>query len=78
MRRFGLLVVVLIMASTACSSSSSSSSSTTIAGGASGGSAALSGISVPDGLTALTVTPIEPGTFPFLETDGKYHVAYDL
>ncbi len=29
-------------------------------------------------MTALTVTPIEPGTFPFLETDGKYHVAYDL
>jgi len=33
---------------------------------------------VPTGLTALVVTPIEPGTFPFPDTDGKYHVAYDL
>lgn len=43
-----------------------------------GGSAALTGITVPNALTALAVTPIEPGTFPFLGTDGKYHVAYDL
>ncbi|HEX3459965.1 MAG TPA: M23 family metallopeptidase [Acidimicrobiales bacterium] len=33
---------------------------------------------MPSNLTALVVTPVEPGTFPFLETDGKYHVAYDL
>ncbi|HEY1989614.1 MAG TPA: M23 family metallopeptidase [Acidimicrobiales bacterium] len=75
MRKFWPLAVVLVIALAACSSSPSS---TTTTGGASGGSAALKGISVPSNLTALVVTPVEPGTFPFLETDGKYHVAYDL
>jgi biotin carboxyl carrier protein len=31
-----------------------------------------------DGYTPITVTPLEPGTFPFQGSDGKYHVAYDL
>lgn len=75
MRRFLPVVVVLAIVLAACSSSSSPTTNT---GGASSGSAALKGINVPSGLTALVVTPVEPGTFPFLETDGQYHVAYDL
>ena len=75
MRRFLPLAVVLVIVLAACSSSQSSTNTT---GGASSISATLKGISVPSNLTALVVTPVEPGTFPFLETDGKYHVAYDL
>jgi murein DD-endopeptidase MepM/ murein hydrolase activator NlpD len=77
MRRFLPLAIVLVIALAACSSSPSSSSST-VAGGLTGGNAALKGVTVPSGLTALVVTPVEPAAFPFLETDGMYHVAYDL
>ncbi|HET9601951.1 MAG TPA: M23 family metallopeptidase [Acidimicrobiales bacterium] len=33
---------------------------------------------MPDAYTPLTLVPVSSGTFPFLGTDGKYHVAYDL
>ena len=39
---------------------------------------ALAGVTVPDEFTALTLVPVSTGTFPFLGTDGKYHVSYDL
>ena len=38
----------------------------------------LTGVKVPDAYTPLTLVPVSSGTFPFLGTDGKYHVAYDL
>jgi hypothetical protein len=39
---------------------------------------ALSGVTVPDAFTAVVVRSVSEPTFPFLGTDGKYHVAYDL
>jgi len=41
-------------------------------------SGALSGVTVPDAYTPLTVEPISQPTFPFPGTDGKYHLAFDL
>ena len=38
----------------------------------------VDGVRAPDAFTALTLTPVNSGTFPVLGTDGKYHVAYDL
>lgn len=35
-------------------------------------------VTVPDNFTAMTLTALGNGTFPFAGTDGKYHVAYDL
>ena len=35
-------------------------------------------IQVPDAYTAVVVLSLSAPTFPFLGTDGKYHVAYDL
>lgn len=39
---------------------------------------ALSGVVVPDAYTPVVVRPLSESTFPFLGTDGKYHIAYDL
>jgi hypothetical protein len=39
---------------------------------------ALSGVTVPDAYTAVVIRSVSEPTFPFLGTDGKYHVAYDL
>ncbi|MEA2718099.1 MAG: hypothetical protein QOI99_2416, partial [Actinomycetota bacterium] len=64
------LVAVVTMALTACSTSSSSSTTDE--------TTAITGITVPNAYTALAVTPIGGGTFPFAGTDGKFHVAYDL
>lgn len=36
------------------------------------------GTELTNGYTPIAVTPVEPGTFPILGTDGRYHVAYDL
>lgn len=36
------------------------------------------GVTVPDNFTALTLTALGPGTFPFKGSDGRCHVAYDL
>lgn len=35
-------------------------------------------IQVPDAFTSVVVRSLSAPTFPFLGTDGKYHVAYDL
>ncbi len=35
-------------------------------------------IRVPDAFTAITVRPLSAATFPFLTSDGKYHIVYDL
>ncbi|MEV0452995.1 M23 family metallopeptidase [Streptomyces sp. NPDC050600] len=35
-------------------------------------------MSVPDAFTPVVVTPISEPTFPWLGTDQKYHVSYDL
>jgi murein DD-endopeptidase MepM/ murein hydrolase activator NlpD len=35
-------------------------------------------VTVPDHFTALTLVPVGTGTFPFLGTDERYHVSYDL
>jgi hypothetical protein len=40
--------------------------------------AAFDNVVVPEAFTSVTMTQIGDPTFPFLGTDGKYHVAYDL
>ena len=40
--------------------------------------ATTTGVTVPDAFTAVTVRPLSESTFPFLGSDGKYHVVYDL
>ena len=42
------------------------------------GAASASGVTVPASYTAVTVQPLSKSTFPFLGTDGRYHVSYDL
>ncbi|OBK23197.1 peptidase [Mycobacterium asiaticum] len=37
----------------------------------------LTGITVPDAFTPLTLSPISRPTFPFPGTDDKYHLAFD-
>jgi hypothetical protein len=39
---------------------------------------ALSGVVVADAYTPVVVRPLSASTFPFLGSDGKYHVVYDL
>jgi hypothetical protein len=39
---------------------------------------ALEGVRVPDAFTAVVIQPLSKSTFPFLGSDGKYHVVYDL
>jgi biotin carboxyl carrier protein len=67
MRRLALAVVGLL-ALTACSSGSSPSTSVD----------PLAGVQVPDAFTSVTMRPVSAATFPFLGSDLKYHVAYDL
>jgi murein DD-endopeptidase MepM/ murein hydrolase activator NlpD len=49
-----------------------------------GGGVAVAGrpgkksIQVPDAFTPVVAHPISAPTFPFLGTDGKYHISYDL
>jgi biotin carboxyl carrier protein len=43
-----------------------------------GTSGALSGVTVPDAFTPLTVQPISKPTFPFLGSDNKFHLAFDV
>ncbi|PTR21342.1 hypothetical protein C8K36_1151 [Rhodococcus sp. OK519] len=38
----------------------------------------LANVIVPEAYTGLVLAPIGDPTFPFLGSDGKYHVAYDL
>jgi hypothetical protein len=69
-RRALLIITMSALVLTACSSGSSSSSTTTVD--------ALARVTVPDAFTPIVVTPISNPTFPWLGTDGKYHVSYDL
>ncbi len=46
-------------------------------GDALGGDPSL-GVEVPDAFTSLSLTPLARSAFPFLGTDGKYHVAYNV
>ena len=64
----------------AASASSSSSGSAASASSSSSGSAAsaLTGVTVPDSFSPVVVTPVSTSTFPWLGSDQKYHVSYDL
>ena len=55
----------------ACSSVSAPASSDEL-------SSALARIEVEDAYTAVVIRSVSAPTFPFLGSDGKYHVAYDL
>ena len=72
-----VIAAALAAACSPDSPSSSSASSNALVGNTLGGDAAL-GITVPDAYTALSLSPIARGAFPFFGSDGKYHVAYDL
>jgi Peptidase family M23 len=76
------VVAVLIAGCTAGGSASSGSGSGSAASSSSGsgGSAAsaLSGVTVPDSFSPVVVTPVSTSTFPWLGSDQKYHVSYDL
>ncbi|MEA2704276.1 MAG: hypothetical protein QOD63_2221 [Actinomycetota bacterium] len=77
-RPFLLAAVVFGLVLGACSSSTSSDSPATTVAGGQAPTGALERVKVPDAFTALTLVPIGNGTFPFLGTDQKYHVSYDL
>ncbi len=72
-----VIAAALAAACSPDSPSSSSASAKALVGNTLGGDAAL-GITVPDAYTALSLSPIARGAFPFFGSDGKYHVAYDL
>ena len=87
--RRNLLVVAAAAAASllvSCTSSTPISSPGTTAGpGTTIGAATerdepsvLAEVDVPDGFTAVGVVPIGDPTFPWLGTDGKYHIDYDV
>jgi hypothetical protein len=87
--RLAVAGTALALVAAACSSTSTSGAPATTTGNGAGTTIAtvpegpniggqVGGVSSPDAFTALTLTPVNSGTFPFLGTDGKYHVAYDL
>jgi len=88
MRRFGFLLVLLLGLTALASSALSAVAPPRAVGlvqateaGADGGSPfdpPPAGIALKDAYTPLTVTVENPSTFPFLGTDGRYHVAYNL
>ena len=43
-----------------------------------GQQSALTGVTVPDSFSPVVVTPVSNSTFPWLGSDQKYHVSYDL
>ena len=83
-------LAVALMSAACTSSPTTSAAPGTTAAGSSGTAAGgivpegpniggnVGGVSAPDAFTPLVLTPVNTGTFPFLGTDGKYHVAYDL
>jgi murein DD-endopeptidase MepM/ murein hydrolase activator NlpD len=87
--RTGLVVGILtgvLLASCTSTTAPTSAPGTTAAGAGrtigtargSGESGALAGVRVPDGFTAVGVQPIGDPTFPWLGSDGKYHIDYDV
>lgn len=84
-----LLAAALVGASCSSDSSEPSGAPTTTARGLSGapdrggigqalGGDPSLGIEVPDAFTSLSLTPLARSAFPFLGTDGRYHVAYNV
>jgi murein DD-endopeptidase MepM/ murein hydrolase activator NlpD len=71
----GVLAATAAIIAACSSSSSSGGASTTVPANSGGG---VTDVIVPDNFTAMTLTALGNGTFPFKGTDGKYHVAYDL
>jgi hypothetical protein len=66
---FGLLAAVLV---------AGCASGTGPVGTAAGGTADEGVVTVPDSFSPVVVTPISDPTFPWLGSDQRYHVAYDL
>jgi murein DD-endopeptidase MepM/ murein hydrolase activator NlpD len=62
-------IVVTGLVGSACGADNSSAGST---------ARTATAIQVPDAFTAVVAHPISAPTFPFLGTDGKYHISYDL
>lgn len=71
----GFAAIVLVVAG--CSTSTNSTGTTQSATPSSGGGSPTS-VSLPQAYTSVVARVIDPPTTPFLGTDGKYHVAYDL
>jgi len=80
-RRIKLVVIASALILAGCSSTTSSSEGPENGGLLSDGTGtgdALTDVAVSDSFSPLTLVPVSTGTFPFLGTDDKYHVAYDL
>ncbi|MEZ5372661.1 MAG: M23 family metallopeptidase [Microthrixaceae bacterium] len=74
------LALTCLLAATACSSTESSSTAADTVPARLGQSdgAAAPEVTVPDAYTSVVVNVSGDATAPFLGTDGRYHVAYDL
>jgi hypothetical protein len=79
-----LCVTSVLLASCSDTSEENGSATTTAGNGTagtgsgSGDSEALADVRVPDRFTAVGVQPIGDPTFPWLGSDGKYHIDYDV
>ncbi|MFJ5546393.1 M23 family metallopeptidase [Streptomyces sp. NPDC093225] len=67
------LVAVLLVAGSASAQGASSHP-----GGQAAPAGARTAVTVPDSFSPVVVTPISSPTFPWLGSDRKYHVSYDL
>lgn len=76
-RSGAIAVVALSMLVAGCASGESTPDAATT-NGVSTTAADPTNVTVPDAYTGLVFSPIGDPTFPFLGTDGQYHVAYDL
>jgi hypothetical protein len=65
------ILAVLTLGVSACGSGPTATSTATTP-------AALAGVTVPDSFSPVVVTPVSTSTFPWLGSDQKYHVSYDL
>jgi hypothetical protein len=66
-----LIAFVAALALAACSSTPSSSTTTTTG-------SSMADVTFPDAFTPIAIEAISDPTFPWLGTDQKYHVSYDL
>lgn len=73
-RRMALLATLVAMLVAGCSAGASAPS----AAGVGSAAGALAGVTVPDSFSPVIVTPVSNSTFPWLGSDQKYHVSYDL
>ncbi|MBC2641578.1 MULTISPECIES: M23 family metallopeptidase [unclassified Rhodococcus (in: high G+C Gram-positive bacteria)] len=73
-----VFAAALVMSVVCTVAGCSSGDDTSEAGPSSTAAGGTGSVTVPDAYTGLTLIPIGDPTFPFLGTDGKYHVAYDL